>query len=141
MREILQLPPIHGLNQQELEQLAKSNKFQISVQHLKAFNCKTLLLIDQLWEVHSNRHFGFSVQNEIYTNLSENWVEFGKKVGWHINGKWIDSYREYKNHNDIPRGHYPLDVIGGNNWDESKEWFKSLGERLSHCKKSHPEFR
>lgn len=143
MREALELPPIRKLTKkEEFEKLVESDKFHISVKHLEKFNCEILLLIDGLWKFLSEQRFGFSVQNEIYTQVSEDWVEFGKKVKWHKEGKWIDGYiyDTKENAQNAPRGHYPLDVIGGKDWDESKKWFMSVRERLKDCKECHKDF-
>lgn len=139
MRQLVGLPDIKILRNQEL--LECHELVHISSTQLDEFRCDALCLIDNAWRFYSNNKFGFSVQNDIYTSIignkkevtTQDWENFGKKVGWYKDEKWIDTAPIYKN-NDIPRGHYPLDVIGGKNWDESKEWVYKLISRLKTCK-------
>lgn len=139
MRQIVGLPDIKNIRNQKL--LKCHELVHISSTQLDEFHCDALCLIDNAWKFYSNNKFGFSVQNDIYTSIignkkevtTQDWENFGKKVGWYKDEKWIDTAPIYKN-NDIPRGHYPLDVIGGKNWDESKEWVYKLISRLKKCK-------
>jgi len=58
------------------------------------FPCEDLRTIDQLWVKHSNSHFGFSVQKQIYQSLCDagqndflkNWGAFSDRVGWGVGG-------------------------------------------------------
>ena len=63
------------------------------------FPCTDLQTIDRLWTQYSNGRFGFSVQKDIFANLSVElngkypgdviWQKFGESVGWQFNGEWI----------------------------------------------------
>jgi hypothetical protein len=63
------------------------------------FPCEELLAIDTLWVKYSKGRFGFSVQKKIYVECGakldgeypgdEIWEEFGDRVGWRKDGKWL----------------------------------------------------
>jgi hypothetical protein len=69
----------------------------LTVDDLKHFPCQELQVIDQLWLTYSGNQFGFSIQERIWHELSddinpsyEDWCEFGDRVGWRENGNWIN---------------------------------------------------
>ena len=91
------------------------------------FPCEDLRTIDQLWVKYSNGRFGFRVQKRIYQSLggtvdsdTEVWREFGEKVGWIKNGKWL-CYNDLAFSEKAPEAHLPVvydvdvteDVWGG----------------------------
>ncbi|BBD63954.1 GUN4 domain-containing protein [Nostoc commune NIES-4072] len=83
------------------------------------FPCTDLRTIDHLWVRHSNKHFGFSVQKEIYLSVGgkadgkydeKAWEKFGDRVGWRgeiIGFKKGISYTEVTFNISSPRGHLP----------------------------------
>ena len=83
-------------------------------EELLNFPCTDLLTIDRLWVKYSQGKFGFSVQKEIYVECGAKldgncpgdtiWRKFGDKVGWRVNGKWID---EVTFSTSAPKGHLP----------------------------------
>ena len=127
----------------ELENLLRNNKWQeannqtrknmlliskretegwFDIESLNNFNCKELRKIDQYWKKYSGDYFGFSVQKNIYNNLSKNVDDFGERVGWY------DKKRDWINHqySDLPpnsptfekyakKGHLPF-LEDGKNW-------------------------
>jgi uncharacterized caspase-like protein len=79
------------------------------------FPCADLRTIDRLWVKHSNGHFGFSVQKEIYQSLggtreynSEIWEAFGEAVGWCVEGDWLYYDNLTWDLVTSKRGHLPL---------------------------------
>jgi len=83
------------------------------------FPCNALKAIDGLWVKHSNGHFGFSVQKEIYVEClngskldgkypgDEVWEEFSDRVGWRKNNEWL-AYRDLDPSFSSPQGIFPL---------------------------------
>ena len=47
-------------------------------------------MLDRLWLKHSNGHFGFSTQQQIWLGCNANYTNFGEKVGWHKDDCWLD---------------------------------------------------
>jgi serine/threonine protein kinase len=107
----------------ELDKLLAANNWKIADQetakimlkimnregqnYLREEDCKNcpkdeLKILDSLWVHHSNGHFGFSVQKEIFTSAKIGgrlgkydyniWCKFGDKVGWRKNGSWLKNY-------------------------------------------------
>ena len=90
------------------------------------FPCTDLHTIDRLWVKYSNGRFGFSVQKNIYLEVSgkfdgkydeEAWIKFSDRVGWRVEGNWIDS-NEVTFDTSAPAGHLPglsdtSPVLGG----------------------------
>lgn len=81
------------------------------------FPCTDLNTIDRLWMSYSEGRFGFSMQNQIYVQCGAAlngqypgdriWRKFGDRVGWRINGSWIN--QEHVIFSPIaPPGHLPV---------------------------------
>lgn len=96
----------------------------LSAEDIKKIPCIHLHIIDQLWVVYSNGHFGFSVQKRIWqsldgTNKSERqiWCDFCDRVYWRVkyNGHLVKSWVPY-NHLifdlNAPMGHLPAALPG-----------------------------
>ncbi|WP_161782991.1 GUN4 domain-containing protein, partial [Limnospira platensis] len=66
---------------------------------IKNFPGEDLRIIDGLWVKHSNGHFGFSIQKQIYINCGGKpdgshpgntiWYRFLDEVGWRVNYEWL----------------------------------------------------
>ncbi|WP_341530644.1 GUN4 domain-containing protein [Nostoc sp. UHCC 0302] len=67
-----------------------------------------LQTINNLWLVHSEGKFGFSVQREIWLSLGKNWDNFWAKIGWKSGNNWTRYPNEFKWDLSAPRGHLPL---------------------------------
>ncbi len=73
----------------------------LAVRDIKAFPCKDLNTIDQLWLQHSRNHFGITTQKEIWIALgnsfgqenSEDYDRFTQVVGW-MDGSRMKLLRE-----------------------------------------------
>jgi len=67
-----------------------------------------LQTINNLWLVHSEGKFGFSVQREIWLSLWKNWENFWPKIGWKQGNNWTRYPHEFTWDLSAPRGHLPL---------------------------------
>ena len=94
----------------------RQGQHRLTVEDINNFPCEDLRTIDQLWLQYSNRHFGFSVQKEIYLYLGgtqnyrfheQMWEEFGAKVGWRNEKDWYGYDRIGQYGLKDPRGHLP----------------------------------
>ena len=64
--------------------------------------------INNLWLVHSEGKFGFSVQREIWLGLGKNWENLWSKIGWKSGNNWTRYPNEFTWDLTAPRGHLPL---------------------------------
>lgn len=67
-----------------------------------------LQTINQLWLVHSEGKFGFSVQRQIWLGVQKNWEALWPKIGWREGKKWTRYPQEFIWDLTAPRGHLPL---------------------------------
>jgi serine/threonine-protein kinase len=105
-----------------LECVGKSSQDRLSMLDLETFPCEDLQMINQLWLKYSAGLFGWSVQNNIYDNITRKiteqmgdqrkyykliWQNFSDAVGWRVDNQWV-----YYNNLDFslnaPRGHLPV---------------------------------
>lgn len=82
------------------------------------FPSQDLQTIDQLWVKHSNGRFGFSIQKNIWQSVGgkrgsgvETFRRFGDRVGWRVNGSWLN-YKNLTFNPDAPSGHLPWSGVG-----------------------------
>lgn len=94
---------------------------QFVYENISDFPCGILLEVDALWLKYSRGKFGFRVQKEIWNRSRRRFENFAVKVGWCINGTWLqDSDLTY----DIsaPSGHLPsLNWVHIQGWAVGKE--------------------
>lgn len=96
----------------------------LRVEDIKKIPCIHLHIIDQLWVVYSNGHFGFSVQKRIWQSLgsaeksdNKTWCDFCDRVYWRVkyNGQLVKSWVPY-NHLvfdlNTTMGHLPAALPG-----------------------------
>ncbi|WP_225225415.1 GUN4 domain-containing protein [Komarekiella delphini-convector] len=83
---------------------------------IKNFPSTDLRTIDQLWVKYSNGRFGFSVQKKIYLSVGgkadgkyheEAEDRFCDRVGWKVQGSWINYPEEVSFNTSAPEGHLP----------------------------------
>ncbi|MDT9313337.1 GUN4 domain-containing protein, partial [Limnospira sp. Paracas R14] len=84
---------------------------------IKNFPCEDLRIIDGLWVKHSNGHFGFSIQKQIYINCGGKpdgshpgntiWYRFLDEVGWRVNNRWLSWSELTFSLREAPVGHLP----------------------------------
>ena len=77
--------------------LRASNDY-LQYSDINSFPVEDLGTIDLLWVKYSSGRFGFSVQKNIYESLGGSrkseqkiWEEFGDRVGWRVNGRWLSA--------------------------------------------------
>ncbi|MDT9180783.1 MAG: GUN4 domain-containing protein, partial [Limnospira sp. PMC 1238.20] len=100
----------------------KTQRGYLDDDDIKNFPCEDLRIIDGLWVKHSNGHFGFSVQKQIYINCGGKpngsipsdtiWERYCDEVGWRVNGiktHWSNCTFSAA----APRGHLPTDEKWG----------------------------
>lgn len=64
--------------------------------------------IDQLWLVHSEGKFGFSVQRKIWLALGQDFGQLWSKINWKTGNSWTRYPNEFTWDLTAPRGHLPL---------------------------------
>ncbi len=67
-----------------------------------------LKTINQLWLLHSEGKFGFSVQREMWLSLGKNFTKLWPKIGWKSGNNWTRYPQEFIWDLSAPRGHLPL---------------------------------
>lgn len=72
------------------------------------FPITDLQTINNLWFVHSQGRFGFSVQRELWLSLSKNWDKLWPVIGWKTGNNWTRYPHEFTWNLDAPQGHLPL---------------------------------
>lgn len=80
------------INPEDLNIDSGSTVRKALIPKIKAFSTEELKEIDRLWVEHSNGHFGFSVQWQIYQDILAETKELGKAVvkeKYPIVGKWV----------------------------------------------------
>jgi uncharacterized caspase-like protein len=94
--------------------------YRLTSEELLNFPCTDLKTIDRLWLKYSNGHFGFSIQQEIYTECGAKlngkyagdkiWQRFGDRIGWRKDSKWLP-YAELNPSLSSPRAMFPLAIF------------------------------
>lgn len=108
-----------------------TNSTEINKDTISLFPCVDLNTIDFLWNKHSNRRFGFSIQRDIYQSSSQNRDVFGSKIGWRIkdvdgNYSWRSNSSFDYNSKTMPIGHLPSSLWAG----EDAIWVENRRDRL-----------
>lgn len=118
---------------------------------IKQFPCADLLTINQLWLHYSKKHFGWSIQIQLWESVGgkpgdydyETYKQFGGRVGWYINDQdnWL-GWDELTFSLDAPKGHLPglkkLSQWGVATWDIGEmvwqgEYLSTIAKRLTDC--------
>ncbi len=97
-----------------LQAVGRKDNDWIRAEELQNFPCQDLKTIDSLWVKHSNGHFGFSVQKQIWqecgspTSSGKDWDRFCVKVGWKNKANAYVSYSDLKKDLSLsPTGELP----------------------------------
>lgn len=102
-----------------LKYAASGNPKYLSKKYLEGMRLEVLDKINQLWIIHSDSKYGFTVQKAIYvdcggelknefSNACENiWIEFCNSVGWRQKGRWVTRRNFEILDNESPRGYFP----------------------------------
>jgi uncharacterized caspase-like protein len=88
---------------------------------IKNFPATDLCTINQLWVKYSEGRFGFSVQKQIYLQVSKNYDRLGDCLGWKKEGTWL-RWQDLNFSEQAPKGHFPsgicpLGTVEGLLWD------------------------
>jgi GUN4-like/ARM-like repeat domain, GUN4-N terminal len=75
---------------------------------VEQFPITDLQTINQLWLVHSEGKFGFSVQKELWLGTGKNFVKLWEKIAWKKGNNWTRYPGEFIWDLSAPRGHLPL---------------------------------
>jgi GUN4-like/ARM-like repeat domain, GUN4-N terminal len=67
-----------------------------------------LQTINQLWLVHSEGKFGFSVQRQLWLSVGKSWDALWPKIKWKSGKTWTRYPGEFTWDLEAPRGHLPL---------------------------------
>ncbi|MEB3216108.1 MAG: GUN4 domain-containing protein [Nostocales cyanobacterium 94392] len=97
-----------------------------------ALSCFDLETIDQLWTNHSQGHFGFTAQSQIWKTVGENYTKFSDAVGWRLNYKW-QLYSELKFNLEAPPGHLPAAPFYKVGDEIAIGWAATLPSKLVDC--------
>lgn len=102
-----------------LKATARDKQGYLDINALKKLPCEVLQKIDQLWLQYSNGHFGFSVQNRIWKEISafqdtdmDTYNLFGERVGWRRKNDFFWYSSLLFDINTAPPGHLPSGRVG-----------------------------
>lgn len=92
----------------------------LSEDDIKKLPDPVLYTINQLWKEHSGGRFGFSVQKQIYLQVSKNYDKLGEKLGWKKGEEWLHwqelNFSEEAKKGHLPSGTCPLGNVEGSIW-------------------------
>lgn len=92
----------------ELEGQAAVQRKWLYFSEVEKFPIADLQTINNLWFIHSQGKFGFSVQREIWLSLSKNWDKLWPKIGWKSGNNWTRYPIGFTWDLGAPAGHLPL---------------------------------
>jgi len=64
--------------------------------------------INQLWLVHSEGKFGYSIQRQVWLSVGKNWEALWPKINWRSGRNWTRYPDEFTWDLSAPKGHLPL---------------------------------
>ncbi len=108
---IQDLQPADSMTLQKMCELAGGTAVQrkwLYFTDIENFPITDLQTINNLWLVHSEGKFGFSVQRDIWVAGSKNWDNLWVKIGWRRGNSWTRYPQEFTWNLDAPKGHLPL---------------------------------
>jgi uncharacterized caspase-like protein len=128
----------------------REDQGRLDMESLWNFPCEVLVKLDQLWVKASDGKFGFSVQKKIYADdcggqpngqydpngqYNPNAFDcFGDKVGWRVNGAWLDSDSQVIFDAMAPTGHLPFVWLVGGGWRTVEGLWGSFSSLAETCK-------
>lgn len=96
-----------------LKMAGKSQKIWLESADVENLPWSFLQTIDRLWVEHSQGHFGFSIQYQIWQDLGgridwETTCRLGERLGWRMCDRWLGSQKiHFCQDKSTPRGHLP----------------------------------
>ncbi|NCR69797.1 MAG: GUN4 domain-containing protein [Microcystis aeruginosa LG13-12] len=97
-----------------LKILGKTYWNEVYPQDIAQLPCSELKKIDQLWLHYSNGHFGFSIQQAIFSSFGglvdyETQKKLGDRLGWRKEGQWLNYEQlNFQLEPNSPLGHLPV---------------------------------
>jgi predicted nucleic acid-binding Zn-ribbon protein len=97
-----------------LQVIGKSYWNEVYQKDINNFSCEALYAIDRLWREYSHDYFGFSIQQNIWSEMGdrvdyEAEKRFGDRLGWRKDGNWLDYDRlTFELSATTPIGHLPV---------------------------------
>ena len=101
-------------------------------QDFAELSCFNLETIDELWANHSQGHFGFTAQSQVWKTVGENYTKFSGAVGWRLNHQW-QMYSQLKFSLEAPPGHLPAAPFYKLSDEIAIGWAASLPQKLADC--------
>lgn len=96
-----------------LRVMGKNDWNEVYKEDINSFSCEALLAIDQLWVEYSHGYFGFSIQQNIWSEVGsqvdyETEKRLGDRLGWRKQENWLD-YEQltFELSSTTPTGHLP----------------------------------
>ena len=75
---------------------------------IDSFSSTDLHTLNQLWLIHSEGRFGFSVQRQIWLSVGKDFSKLWHKIGWKTDKNWTRYPKEFTWDLSAPQGHLPL---------------------------------
>lgn len=75
---------------------------------VESFPVTDLRTLDQLWQMHSEGKFGFSVQRKIWLSVGKDFTKLWTKINWKSGNTWTRYPKEFTWDLTAPQGHLPL---------------------------------
>ena len=101
-------------------------------QDFAALSCFDLETIDELWSNHSQGHFGFTAQSQVWKTVGEDYAKFSNAVAWRLNHEW-QKYSELKFDLKAPPGHLPAAPFYNLGNEIAIGWAATLPSKLIDC--------
>ena len=92
----------------ELSGLAAVKRKWLYFSEVEGLPITDLQTINQLWLVHSEGKFGFSVQRQLWLSGGKSWDALWPKIRWKAGKAWTRYPGEFTWDLNAPRGHLPL---------------------------------
>jgi len=100
-----------SLTRQKLCELAGEGAIQrkwVYFTEVEAFPKVDIQTIDNLWLVHSEGKFGWSVQRKLWLGVGQDFPKLWPKIGWKNGNNWTQYPQEFIWDLSAPVGHLPL---------------------------------
>ncbi|QUY40663.1 GUN4 domain-containing protein [Acaryochloris marina] len=92
----------------ELSGPAATKRKWIYFTEVEQYPIPDLQTINQLWLVHSEGKFGYSVQRQLWLSVGRNWDVLWPKINWRSGRNWTRWPDEFTWDLSAPKGHLPL---------------------------------
>ncbi|WP_193197354.1 GUN4 domain-containing protein [Nostoc sp. MG11] len=113
-----------------LQIIGKSYWNEVYQEDINNFSCEALYTIDQLWREYSHGYFGFSMQQNIWSEIGgqvdyETEKRLGDRLGWRKEGNWLDyDQLTFQLSPTTPMGHLPAQWL---HYDQDTAEHLSMG--------------